>query len=503
MSSANSPKSLKAFIKSKVNDNPLFPFNKTKLINNLVQAIENERIININGAAGTGKTYLVNNVIIPQMVEKYSYHRFNSKDFKSIDLGNILLDPYNKIIIITKDIMATSGNNNIDANEIDRILNIIDDGYDISLLSLQEQFLDYPTIIEKIINDIHNITMDQIQVSLVGYLESIISGIKSNILGLKKIIKSEDTAKWQEQLKLCDPSVKFMLTLSSYLDSKRKRENIWDSIYHVPRAVDLIEINNFNERLRKSWSLAVADSGLAPGRIHTKAIDLMRIKKYCTSILSKFTYNKIDKKSIEELFKPLNKKINGLQSGENISQTIIENIYIFNKSETKQKLIPATEAEPSSVYIKTYNKLEIKKFRDFHDKLQISIQLKSESDRAPKINIHLRAASFLIFLAIERINKESGWLKEPLKHKDVLLTIMSKLELATGTMQDEIPLKAPITWIYDKENKIRKKIVHEINEKLIDRMDPTAYLFNKNQKQSGINGVYSLINSIKQIKLPW
>ena len=67
MDTINRPNNLKEFVKSKINDNPIFAVNEDKLIDNLVHAISNERIINIIGADGTGKDNLINEVIIPQI----------------------------------------------------------------------------------------------------------------------------------------------------------------------------------------------------------------------------------------------------------------------------------------------------------------------------------------------------------------------------------------------------------------------------------------------------
>ena len=63
MAAANRPINLKDFVKSKINNNPFFPINDTKLIDIIVHATKNEKIIHINGANGTGKGYLINEVI--------------------------------------------------------------------------------------------------------------------------------------------------------------------------------------------------------------------------------------------------------------------------------------------------------------------------------------------------------------------------------------------------------------------------------------------------------
>lgn len=67
MVATNRPTNLKEFVKSKLNDNALFSVSKNKLIDKLVHALKDEQIIHINGAKGTGKEYLINEVISPQL----------------------------------------------------------------------------------------------------------------------------------------------------------------------------------------------------------------------------------------------------------------------------------------------------------------------------------------------------------------------------------------------------------------------------------------------------
>jgi len=331
MSSANISKSLKAIVKSKVNDNPVFNNKKDKLIENIVHAITNERIINVNGAAGTGKTSLINNIIVPQFEKDNSVHRFKSNNIPSDELDSIIDDPDNKIAIsiLETRIHIVDFNSQTQASNV--IQNILDDSYEIHLKSIQERFLEYPKIIEKIANDIHNVTMDQIQVSFVGYLESLISGIRSNILGLRKIIKSENITEWREALELYDPSIKFMFTFSSYLDEKRSREKLWDSIYTGGRAIDLTKIYNFNKKFKSSWGMAIADSGLSPGRKQSDAKALERTANYCKAIINKFNDNKLDSETLKIILKPLNDNIDNLDSGKYKIEKKLRDVYIFKK----------------------------------------------------------------------------------------------------------------------------------------------------------------------------
>lgn len=67
MAAANRQSKLKDFVKTKINNNPFFQINDTKLIDNIVHATENEKIIYINGANGTGKEYLIKEVILPKL----------------------------------------------------------------------------------------------------------------------------------------------------------------------------------------------------------------------------------------------------------------------------------------------------------------------------------------------------------------------------------------------------------------------------------------------------
>lgn len=500
MNKVNSQKNLTRIIKSKITSNQQFTLNNFELIEDLVHALANERTVHVIGGVGTGKSFLINSVIIPQLDTEYSIHRFNRSDLKSTELDSLLLDPNNKIVISTVETVVQLVGLTSQTQEINRIQNILDDCYEICLTNLQEQFLEYPSVIEKIVNDIHNVSMDQIQVSLVGYLESLISGIQSNFSGLRNIINSENIAEWCESLELYSPNVKFMLTFASYLDSKRKRENIWDSLYQGPKAVDLSKISDFNYRFKNSWGMAVADTGLAPKRKHTKVVDLMRLKKYCESLITKFIYNALDEESIDGLLKPIINNINGLQSGEIIVQTIIEDIYVFNKPETKIEITPQIKS------IEDYNSLIIEIKKDDNYCLNFNFLLRNDGYSSKPISISANEASLLFYLAMERKMDEKDWLKHPEDHVNILTKISLAFEM-TQNFDEEIQTKPwsmdqSKTWIWDFRNRSRKTYVKNINKNLNEIGEITGKLIHNIKSDTSRKGNYSLAKSIEHIELP-
>lgn len=501
MSTINNQKTLKEFVKSKVIDIPIFPVNKDKLIDNLVHAIENEKIIHINGANGTGKEYFINEVISPKLENDLNVKEITIYDniipIPSYKISELLNEESSRFIILSRNKIVSKSKIVDDTIEDQAFGKLLEIAFDIYLPDLQEQFLEYPKIIESYIKKIFNKSAGQILINTVGYLETLISGLPNNAADLESIIKAEKTPTTINYSYKKNQQYGIFLTFNIDLDVKSERKEIWRSIKYRPVYIELSKLIEFNDSFIRSKDRFISNINAGPYREHPQSIIYEQIKKYCISFLHSQNVENIN----NQIFEPIDDKIKKINSSKNAIQTIVETIYIFAKSNLE---LETSDPEQGRVYIKQYNTLEISQYRDNSDHLQSRFKLSGDSVRPITINIKPRAATFLLFLANERDSKGKDWIKNIQDHNDILLEIVTKLMLPTNLVEDDkVRAVQPLSWISKKNNKLRTKIVNEINDAINKGLDSKVYLFEKNQKLSGITGRYSLINSIQEIILPW
>lgn len=342
MSTANNTKALKAFVKSKINNNLLFPINKTTLIDNIVYALENERVTSIEGASGTGKDYLVNKVFIPHLKKNYDIHRIDARDKLLISEDNVtsLSNADNKLLFVCDELL-TPTNIALDSNgTFDKIREIRDNGCKINLPNIQDQFLDFPTIIESFTLKLYNKPIDKLMVGIVGYIEILICGLPKNFESLKNIIMSEPQSDYEKEMSLKYSNIGYISTFNSYLDNQVKRKNIWRSFWNGPNNIELKKIVKFNKSFVKHGGNSIIQQSSGPSRKHPKTITYQRIKNYCKQFLSHQNVKEIN----EDVFEPLNSMIKRLESGEYYNNFLIESVILF-KQKTRFK---------QSVYYNTY-----------------------------------------------------------------------------------------------------------------------------------------------------
>ena len=98
---------------------------------------------------------------------------------------------------------------------------------------------------------------------------------------------------------------------------------------------------------------------------------------------------------------------------------------------------------------------------------RIKFCLTSENEKSDPIQIANTAMSFLLFLCYERSNEQEDWLDNPKigKRMEIYADILSKLKVDDRYV-DEMDGKVENFngWIWDFENKYRKKIVSEIKD---------------------------------------
>lgn len=502
MVATNRPTNLKEFVKSKLNDNALFSVSKNKLIDKLVHALKDEQIIHINGAKGTGKEYLINEVISPQFEDDLNVKEITIYDniipVPSYKISKLLNEESLRLIILSRKKIVPKSKTVEETIEDQAFGKLLENAFDIYLPDLQEQFLEYPKIIESYTKKIFNKSAGQILINTVGYLETLISGLPNNAADLESIIKAEETPTTINYSYKKNPQFGVPITFNCYLDVKSDRKKIWHSFNHELHSIELSKIIGFNDSFTKSTDSLISNLRTGTGRKHPRAVQYEQIKKYCISFLHSQNVENIN----NQIFEPIDDKIKKINSSKNVIQTIVETIYIFAKSNLELK---TSDSEQGRVYIKQYNTLEISQYRDNSDKLQSRFKLSGDSVRPITINIKPRAATFLLFLANERDSKGKDWIKNIQDHNDILLEIVTKLMLPTNLVEDDkVRAVQPLSWISKKENKLRTKIVNEINDAISIGLDSKVYLFEKNQEQRGITtGRYSLIDTIKQIKLLW
>lgn len=327
MSTANNTKALKAFVKSKINNNLLFPINKTTLIDNIVYALENERVTCIEGASGTGKDYLVNKVFIPHLKKNYDIHRIDARDKLLISEDNVtsLSNADNKLLFVCDELL-TPTNIALDSNgTFDKIREIRDNGCKINLPNIQDQFLDFPTIIESFTLKLYNKPIDKLMVGIVGYIEILICGLPKNFESLKNIIMSEPPSDYEKEMSLKYSNIGYISTFNSYLDNQVKRKNIWRSFWKCPNNVELKNIVSFNEPFLRHGINTIIQQSSGPSRKHPYSRRLEKIKIYCRSLLQKYNAEVIN----EQIFEPIDSKIKMIESGEYSNTTKIDCIFLF------------------------------------------------------------------------------------------------------------------------------------------------------------------------------
>lgn len=329
MSTIKNPKTLKEFVKSKVNDNPLFTVNKDKLIENLVHAIEKEGVINIRGAKGTGKRYIVDDIIVPSL-KNYK----NQEPNISLNINSSLSSDYEKLInnsdkTLIIYINEFSGSHSTDDRSllVMKLNDISGGGFNIYWPGIQKLFLYYPEIIESYTKSLYNISMDQIYVGINGYLESLISGIPKNFMGLIKIIEYDDANVQKENMLMDGSNMDYLLTYNQYLDTRPERKNIWRSFWKTSPVMELSDIASFNKSFKNSWSNIIGDKAVGSFKKHHSSKVPEKIRNYCKSFFHHLNI-KIDKKIKGQLFEPLNRLIKGIESGEYIISSRIENVYL-------------------------------------------------------------------------------------------------------------------------------------------------------------------------------
>ena len=98
---------------------------------------------------------------------------------------------------------------------------------------------------------------------------------------------------------------------------------------------------------------------------------------------------------------------------------------------------------------------------------RIKFCLTRENEKSDPIQIANTAMSFLLFLCYERSNEQENWLDNPKigKRMEIYADILSKLKVDDRYV-DEMDGKVENFngWIWDFENKYRKKIVSEIKD---------------------------------------
>lgn len=500
MSEKNNSENLSEYIKDKLDENPIYTLSKDILVEKLAQAIEDEKIVHIIGANGTGKEYLINEVISPQMENDLNVKKITIYDNKipvpSYKISKLLNEESSRLIILSRKKIVPKSKTVEEAIENQAFGKLLENAFDIYLPDLQEQFLEYPKIIESYTKKIFNKSAGQILINTVGYLETLISGLPNNTADLESIIKAEKTPKTINYSYKKNQQFGVPITFNCYLDVKSDRKKIWHSFNHELHSIELSKIIGFNDSFTKSTDSLISNLRTGTGRKHPRAVQYEQIKKYCISFLQSQNVENIN----NQIFEPIENKIIELESGKNITQTIIENIYIFTKSETIFEITPQIKS------IEDFNTLVIQSYKHQNHYLKFNFQLKNESFSTKLINITTNEASFLSYLASERKMNGQGWLKEPENHFNLLEKISSSFGMMSSFIEEietkPIPIDNSKTWIWDFRNKFRKSIVKNINKSLNEVEEIAGKLIYNIKSDSSRKGNYSLANSIERIELP-
>lgn len=497
MSSVKKSVSLKNSIKLIIDESGYLSEKKSLNIDSLVDAIKSANVIHINGSFGTGKAYLVNEIFIPELKKNYelSQINFSEKNLLSVNDSDIKFERLNKErLIIVSSKYLQKNNEQTDSALITRLKHLAELGHDICLNDVQDQFLELPNIIESLTKKHFGISIDKIEVVIVGYLEMLIRGFKNNLVELEDYVKADDPNDWKEDLSLYFPNKTYLLSFNNFIKTNQKRNSIWKSFLDKSQTISLSKIATFNDRFQKTWSNIGGDVALGVRKKHPKIIVLERIIEYCKALLPLMGIDTFNK---DQAFEPINTYINRLKSGDYTINSSIENVYFFKKS------LERHSTDFSKYPIIYFDTLKITQDYDEKYILQTFFQLIGESVETPKIRLTPSKASFLIYLAIERQHKGKNWLLDSADHQNVLDIIISKLELEPDLEFDNNNLDQDVSWFDDYRNKFRRKIVSDINTLIKNKCSVRYNIFKSVDVDPRNKGVYTLIKSIRKIKLTW
>jgi len=133
---------------------------------------------------------------------------------------------------------------------------------------------------------------------------------------------------------------------------------------------------------------------------------------------------------------------------------------------------------------------------------RIKLWLTRENEESDPIQITNTAMSFLLFLCYERSNEQEDWLDNPKigKRMEIYADILSKLKVDDRYV-DEMDGKVENFkgWIWDFENKYRRKIVSDIQNEFSRIINGNLILYHS--YKSNKKGRYYLNPTIKQITI--
>ena len=101
---------------------------------------------------------------------------------------------------------------------------------------------------------------------------------------------------------------------------------------------------------------------------------------------------------------------------------------------------------------------------------------------------------------MERQQKGKNWLSDPEEHEDDVNLIISKLELDPDFEFGSNNPDQDLSWFDDYENDFRRRIVSDINASIKKKCSTRYPIFKSDSRNKGL---YTLIKSIKNIKLTW
>jgi len=166
---------------------------------------------------------------------------------------------------------------------------------------------------------------------------------------------------------------------------------------------------------------------------------------------------------------------NNIAELKNFVEEIADEICFKDAEEPVESVISRLMIErKTSSDVRPFNTLKINLPKDPTDpKDKAHFQIGNNQNLIKPVELSHDQASLLLYLAMERQNGGTYWLEKPDEHRSELKRIFNCLYLA-NYFEDEIDIDTPNrqeksslkTWVWDFDNKRRKAIVSDINNKI-------------------------------------
>lgn len=499
-------KKIRQFVRQKFGEICYFESSKQLILKRIIRIITVSDFGGIVGEYGTGRRQIVDEIIGPALNEFYglflkSKYALNNNNQQ---LDNVLSGKSGKVLFISEYEPLLLVDEHLSPT-LRLIQERLTDHDILRLLSLQQQYLDYPEIIAKIVEQECGIPINRILIDISGCIESMISGMSGNYQALRKLIMTEviNIDELKEEEKPPKEQVGLYLRFNSYFDTLPRRKEIWRSFWHSSNSVHLAKIQKFNREYKKNVQEAVRMASSGPFRKHPQEVFLNMLKEYCRALILYF-----NKGSIEDaVTQPIDKKISQLINLTDAIPNRIGWLYCFTaeKPSPKSSVSNISKEDDNSLSsIFQYNAIEIRIPRGEIFEKKCDFRLTGENENTKYVKMDPIEASLLYYLALERRAEEEDWLIKPEEHQDEIKKICDELELEEIYYNEYSTVKKPDdpkTWIWDFRNNKRRFIVSHLNTKLKNMTSLSDPLICSRPGSAPRKGNYALAKHIYKVKI--